>query len=77
MYNEHRHLIEFGLGKSTMKTAIQEEATEVIEKLKQKSGSDILIENNFNIAIFNILWRVAVNQRFDVSKITNSVVHLY
>ncbi len=50
-----------------MKIAIQEEASEAIEMLKQRSGNDVLIENNFNIAVFNILWRVAVNQRFEVN----------
>ncbi len=55
------------MGKNVMLTAIHEEAMEVIERMKQHDGSELLINQNFNIAIFNILWRIAVNQRFPVS----------
>ncbi len=48
-----------------MLTAIHEEAAEVIERLKQTEG-EILVDQNFNVAIFNIIWRIAANQRFQV-----------
>ena len=46
---------------------IEEEALEAIESLKKQSGQDIKIEQNFNIYIFNILWRIATNTRYNVS----------
>ena len=46
---------------------IEEEALEAIESLKKQSGQDIKIEQNFNIHIFNILWRMATNTRYNVS----------
>ena len=46
---------------------IEEEALEAIESLKKQSGKDIKIEQNFNIHIFNILWRIATNTRYNVS----------
>lgn len=46
---------------------IEEEALEAIESLKNQSGQDIKIEQNFNIHIFNILWRIATNTRYNVS----------
>merc|ERR1712117_749004 len=62
-------LKEFGLGKSVMETAIQEEALEAIERMKQDVGvgQDVLIDQNFNIPIFNIIWRIATNNRYSVS----------
>ena len=58
---------EFGLGKSLMATAIEEEALEAIDRLKQLDGKDILIDQNFNIPIFNVLWRIVTNNRYSVS----------
>ena len=46
---------------------IEEEALEAIESLKKHNGKDIRIEQNFNIHIFNILWRIATNTRYNVS----------
>ena len=52
-----------------METAIQEEALEAIERMKQDVGvgQDVLIDQNFNIPIFNIIWRIATNNRYSVS----------
>ena len=52
-----------------METAIQEEALEAIEGMKQDVGvgQDVLINQNFNIPIFNIIWRIATNNRYSVS----------
>ena len=59
---------------------IEEEALEAIESLKKQSGQDIKIEQNFNIHIFNILWRMATNTRYNVSirekKILTESTHL-
>ena len=63
----HHCCLEFGLGKSVMAQIIEEEALEAIESLKMQSGQDIKIEQNFNIHIFNILWRIATNTRYNVS----------
>ena len=40
-----------------MVSAIEEEALEAIERLRQCCESDMLVDQNFNIPIFNILWR--------------------
>ena len=72
------HSAEFGLGKSVMTNAIEEEALEAIDRLKQFNGKDILIDQNFNIPIFNVLWRIAINNRYSVSpshKIINSEIY--
>lgn len=58
---------EFGLGKSVMATAIEEEALEGVDRLKQVDGKDVLIDQNFNVPIFNVLWRIATNNRYSVS----------
>ena len=58
---------EFGLGKSAMVCAIEEEASEAIERLRQCCEADLLIDQNFNIPIFNIIWRIAANRRYNVS----------
>ena len=50
-----------------MMVAIEEEAQEAIERLKQYCDRDLLINQNFNIPIFNILWRIATNRRYSVS----------
>ena len=54
------------MGKNIMITAIHEEALEAIQEIKKHDKSEILVDQNFNIAIFNILWRIASNQRFPV-----------
>ena len=46
---------------------IEEEALEAMESLKKYDGQDIKIDQNFNIYIFNILWRIATNTRYSVS----------
>ena len=50
-----------------MVSAIEEEALEAMERLRQCCESDMLVDQNFNIPIFNILWRMATNQRYSVS----------
>ena len=52
-----------------MAIAIEEEALEAIERLKEYHGQDLLINQNFNIPVFNILWRIATNHRYSVSAI--------
>ena len=42
-----------------MVSAIEEEALEAMERLRQCCESDMLVDQNFNIPIFNILWRMA------------------
>ena len=50
-----------------MVSAIEEEALEAMERLRQCCERDMLVDQNFNIPIFNILWRMATNQRYSVS----------
>ena len=50
-----------------METNIREEALEAIERMKHCAGQDVLIDQNFNIPIFNIIWRIATNNRYNVS----------
>jgi hypothetical protein len=60
---------EFGLGKNIMCTIIEEEAAEAIERLKLYDGQDLLVDQNFNVPIFNILWRIAASRRYNVSSV--------
>ena len=53
-----------------MANAIEEEALEAVDRLKQVAGQDILIDQNFNIPIFNVLWRIATNNRYSVRLIS-------
>ena len=46
---------------------IEEEALEAMESFKKYDGQDVKIDQNFNIYIFNILWRIATNTRYNVS----------
>ena len=46
---------------------IEEEALEAMECFKKYDGQDVKIDQNFNIYIFNILWRIATNTRYNVS----------
>ena len=59
--------VEFGLGKSVMAQNIEEEALEAMESLRKYDGKDVKIDQNFNIHIFNILWRIATNTLYNVS----------
>jgi hypothetical protein len=45
-----------------MNEIIQEEASESVEHLKVLDGKDVLIYQNFNVPIFNIIWRLATNR---------------
>ena len=55
------------MGKSTMSDAIVEEALETIEWLKHHCDGDFLVEQTFNISIFNILWNITAGYRYNVS----------
>ena len=59
-----------------MVCAIEEEALEAIERLRQGCERDLLIDQNFNIPIFNILWRIATNRRYSVSVMWQNVIYL-
>lgn len=50
-----------------MADIIVEEIQELIDRLKSESLGDFLVDQTFNIAIFNILWRIVSGKRFQVS----------
>ena len=45
---------------------IVEEARELIEDMANFNGKDLLIDQIFNISIFNVLWRIVASKRFKV-----------
>jgi hypothetical protein len=46
---------------------IEEEAMAAIDQIKLLDGQDMLINQNFNVAISNIIWRITGSKRFNVS----------
>ena len=63
-----KHLRDFGFGKQSLDSVIQEEANYVIEKLIEDSTKDrktVKMEGNFNIPIVNVLWRIVASHRND------------
>jgi methyl farnesoate epoxidase/farnesoate epoxidase len=59
-----RHLKDFGFGKKTMESVIQEEVSDLIERFKETAGKPISTENAFNAAILNAIWSIIAGDRF-------------
>ena len=57
-------LKDFGFGKQSLESAINTEIDELIEIFKTHQGDDYLLQNDFNIPIINILWKMIAGYRF-------------
>ncbi|XP_040570644.1 cytochrome P450 2J6 [Lepeophtheirus salmonis] len=63
-----RQLREFGFGKRSLDSVIQEEAQASIDTILQESSKNdgkVLMASNFNVSIINVLWQIVAGQRFD------------
>ena len=60
-------LRDFGFGKSSMEDAIGEEVEFFQQHLDEQleRGNVVSIQNFFNIAILNVLWRIVAGARYD------------
>ena len=59
--------LEFGFGKSSLEAIISEEAKEIIDNIASSShGQDFLVDQTFNISVFNVLWRIVSGKRYQV-----------
>ncbi len=61
---------EFGFGKKSMEGIISEEAAESVQHLVSRCSEGPLefkVDQPFNTAIFNILWRIVAGKRYEVS----------
>ena len=58
---------EFGFGKATMGIIIGEEAKDIIDNIATSSNDqDFMVEQTFNISVFNVLWRIVSGKRYQV-----------
>ena len=65
-----KHLRDFGFGKQSLDSVIQDEAEYTIEKLILESLSNerthnVKMEGTFNIPVVNVLWRIVASYRND------------
>ncbi|RXG72956.1 cytochrome P450 2L1 [Armadillidium vulgare] len=63
-----RTLRDFGFGKSSfLDEIIYNEAHSLIENLKEKVNLPTEIQWEVNVAIFNIIWKLVANKRYEIS----------
>ena len=62
-----RHLKDFGFGKSSMEDLVLDEAKELINDIKAEIGTNdkVTINERFNLAIVNALWKIITSKRLD------------
>lgn len=58
-----KYLKNFGFGTSSMERIISEECKELIKLRIGDAGEPILVNNMFDIAVVNILWRIVAGRR--------------
>lgn len=59
--------VDFGFGKASMSSLLEEEALDLVEKIKKFDGADMRVENTFfTISIFNVIWRIVAGERYEV-----------
>lgn len=61
-----RSLRDFGFGKKSLESIIQQEICELIENLQKecRSGAPISTTNKFNPAVLNAIWTIMMGERF-------------
>ncbi|XP_021956777.1 cytochrome P450 2J3 [Folsomia candida] len=57
-------LRDFGFGKKSMESMVQQEATELIETFRKMAGKPIQTQNKFNAAVLNALWTLITGNRY-------------
>ena len=64
-----KHLKDFGFGKQSLDTYVQDEANDLVDSLVSKSrrgvNGDVKIDGIFNFHVINILWRIIASKRND------------
>lgn len=66
-----RHLREFGYGRSTMSSNVEEEAIEMVslfkEKISKGKKGGVIVEMNeaFGVFVLNTLWKMLAGLRYD------------
>jgi len=63
-----RTLKDFGFGKKSLETAINEEIDEVILHFESSKSDDFYLQHDFNVPIINILWQLIAGFRFTKDK---------
>jgi len=59
-------LRDFGFGKSSMISSIQDEINELIDHLKENTGKPISLCEIFPISILNSLWKIMTGEKFSL-----------
>jgi len=61
-----RHLKEFGFGKNTTESVINEEMEHVISHLRETAGQPQSIRSTVNVLAVNVIWRLTTSERFEM-----------
>ena len=61
-----RRLRDFGVGKSTMEDVLKEDLGNLFEMLDKKLGKPFKMQQIFNVAVVNGLWKILTGKRFDL-----------
>ncbi|KAF0306383.1 Cytochrome P450 2C28 [Amphibalanus amphitrite] len=60
------HLRNFGMGRSTLETVIQDQVQELIDDvLAPNVGKPICIDHSLRVAVVNIIWRIVASKKID------------
>ncbi|KAL7640129.1 UNVERIFIED_CONTAM: hypothetical protein RMT77_009543 [Armadillidium vulgare] len=59
-----RHLRDLGMGKSKMVSAVQFEASELVESMKKDAGKSKPLTTDIKIAVINVLWQMVASKRY-------------
>ena len=61
------YFAEFGFGKTPMEVIMGEEAREIVDLIgNSHGGQDMIVDQTFNISVFNVLWRIVSGKRYQV-----------
>ena len=58
---------EFGFGKQSMVSLIEEEARDTFQNMAAFKGQDFIVDQTFTIPVFNVLWKIVGGKRYGVS----------
>ncbi|CAL4092454.1 unnamed protein product, partial [Meganyctiphanes norvegica] len=62
-----RYLKDFGMGRSSLQDAIQDEAVALLQDLDQCVGKPTEISWNLNVSILNVLWKIVADKRYEIA----------